>query len=108
MGWRQILLDATRALAPGREWAEAVHVWYPGVVNVTAAGTGIFYVALYERAEFDRQRAMHPFRFPFLVGSARATHFQRYNVAAGDYVAIIRVSGWAGREVQVHVRVQHE
>ena len=108
MGWGQVLFDATKALPPGREWAEVVYVGYPGTVDVTAAATGIFYVALYERARFESERARHPFRFPFLIGTARTSHFQRYNVAAGQYVVIVRASGWAGRDVQVHVRIVHE
>jgi hypothetical protein len=109
MSWGARVLDLTQRLHGGQEWAGAFHVYAHGVVNLTAAGTLGFYVGIYARADFDRIRRANPARFPFVLGSARLTHFLRVDVQPGDYVFIVRVTSWAGqRDGEVRVVVEFQ
>ena len=107
MGWGNLLLDSARVLRGGEEWAESIRVWSPGTLNVTAAGTAGFYIGCYERATFDNLRRANPVRFPFLLGSARVSHFARYQILQpGEYVLVVRVTSWAQQGAEIRVRVE--
>jgi hypothetical protein len=102
MAWGVLLFDGARQLRAGEEWAQEVYVWGPGVVNLTAAGTVPFYIGLYTQDVYNNTRRMNPGRYPFLPGTARPTHFARYQIpGAGHYVVVVRVTGWSqGGEVR--------
>jgi hypothetical protein len=103
MSWGNRLFDRTNQLKGGEEWAESFQIWGRGIVNLTAAGTVAFYVGIYQRADFDRIRAANPARFPFVLGTARVTHFLRVDVDRGEYVFVVRVTSWAGQGGEVRV-----
>jgi hypothetical protein len=109
MSWGSRLFQEDLALNPGQEWWQTYQVWTPGVLSLTAAGDRIFYVGLYTAAQFQATRSRNPGRFPFLLGSARTTHFLRYTIAQpGPYVVVIRMSGWAGAGGPFKVRFTGE
>jgi hypothetical protein len=104
----QVIFQQTFELASGRETAYEFWVHSPGVVNVTAQGDVNFYAGVYTRAQYEQARAANPMRFPFLVGTARTTHFLRYTIQVpGLYVVAFRVSGWGpGRSATIQVVAQ--
>lgn len=103
MSWGARVFDRTERLRGGQEWAESFQIYANGIVNLTAAGTVGFYVGIYARADFDRIRAANPVRFPFVLGTARLTHFLRVNVQPGEFVFVVRVTSWAGQGGEVRV-----
>jgi hypothetical protein len=93
-----VVLNWQLQLGAGREDAREFPIWGQGVLNLTAQGDVPFYVGVYTKEQYERARSMNPSRFPFLIGSARTTHFLRNTIATpGPYVAVVRVSGWAGQ-----------
>lgn len=101
----QVVFQQTFELSAGRETAYEFLVHTPGVLNLTAQGDVSFYAGVYTKAQYDRARSANPGRFPFLIGSARTTHFLRYTIqAAGLLVVAFRVTGWAaGRTATIQV-----
>jgi len=104
----QVIFQNAFQLASGREAAFEFPIHRPGVLNVTAQGDVNFYAGVYTKEQYDRARAANPGRFPFLVGTARTTHFLRNTIQApGQYVVAFRVTGWAaGRTATIQVVVQ--
>ena len=102
------IFQRTFQLAAGRETAYEFPVPYPGILNVTAQGDVPFYIGVYTRAQYDQARAANPLRFPFMIGTARSTHFLRNSIeSSGQYVVAFRVSGWSGgRTGSIQVVVQ--
>jgi len=103
-----ILLSQRFPLQGGHEWAWPFWVPRAGVLNVTTEGDLAHYAGVYTRDQYDRARASAPVRFPFLIGSARLTHFLRYTIQGpGEYVIVVRVTSWAGlRTASIQAVVQ--
>lgn len=90
----QMYLNVTLNLAAGQEWhSTPIYLMAGRPWRLSVRGSMRVYAGLFGSDHYNRLRQMHPFRFPFPLGTARFASDQDYNITgAGNFNVVVRAS----------------
>ena len=98
------VVDTWLDLAAGQEWhSDQFFLGAPATFRLTVQGPLRIYAGLFSSDEHARLRQQSPFRFPFLIGSARFNPSGDYTITGGGYFNVVIRASLLNVPGRVHV-----